>query len=527
MVNARRITLAAALTAACANTADGDQAPFATDSGARLVADSGTCVAGGPSAQFRAQVAPPTTMRPGSRAAVSITFDNCSGTRWRADTFALVPRPGTVSPWGVTRFPLPRDVADGERVTVEFEVSAPIEPGTYRFAWALSRDGAETFQEFTPEVAVQVLSSGNCALAGPVARFRGQAPPPRFVGPREAVRGTVTFANCGATTWSREAGFALVPSLPAGRWRWGVTRIELTQDVPYGAEVTIPVEGTSPDATGVAPWAWSIAENGTPVGEASPSVDLVVNQRFDCAPSDPPARFIEQHQPAEMDPAQTAAVDLTFANCGPDVWDAAYRLQSVAPAVAGRWGVGAVPLALPVARGFRTTVSFRITAPRDAGAHAYRWAIARGDTALPDPSPARTITVRLGPGPCEARPVPGGVTDPYGWRVHPIYGDWRLHTGIDFAGRWNVTEIRACRAGVVVQAGWRGGYGNAIELAHGGGMTTLYAHQNRFADGIGVGASVSAGQVIGIVGTTGASTGAHLHFEVRLDGTPVDPAPYL
>ncbi len=527
MVSARRSALAAALCAACANTADDAPPVPALDAGARPVDGGGACEAGGPSAQFRGQVAPPDDMRPGERAAVSLTFDNCSGARWTAGAFAVVARPGTVSPWGVARVALPRDVAPGERVTVAFEVQAPIAPGAYRFAWALSRDGAETLQEFTPEVTVQVRSSASCALAGPVARFRTQTPPPRFVGQREAVRGTVTFANCGSATWTRAAGFALVPAVPDGRWRWGVTRIELPRDVPSGAEVTVPVEGTTPDMAGVTPWAWSVAQGEGRIGEASPAVDLVVSPRFDCASAGPAARFVDQHQPAEMDPAQSAPVDLTFANCSDAVWDATYRLQSVAPAVAGRWGVGAVPLPFPVAPGFRATTSFRITAPREAGAHAYRWAVARGDTALPDPSPSRTITVRLGAGPCEARPVPGGVTDPYGWRIHPIYGDWRLHTGIDFAGRWNVTEILACRAGVVVQAGWRGSYGNTIELAHGGGMTTLYAHQNRFANGIGVGATVSAGQVIGIVGTTGASTGAHLHFEVRLNGSAVDPAPYL
>jgi len=523
-VSARRFALTAALCAACANTAV--DAP-GTDSGLPSAPDGGSCVAGAATAQFRGQVAPSSTLRPGERAAVSVTFDNCSGAAWTAGSYELIPRPGTVSPWGVSRVALPHDVAAGERVTIAFEVQAPTEPGTYRFGWALARDGAETFQEFTPVVEVQVRSSASCALAGPVSRFRVQTPPPRFVGQREPVRGTVTFANCGSTPWTRATGFALVPAVPEGRWRWGVTRVELPRDVPYGTEVTVPIEGTTPDAAGAAPWAWSVARGDAPIGETSPAVDLVVSPRFDCATGDPAARFVEQHQPAELDPAQTAAVDLTFANCGDAVWDATYRLQSVAPAVAGRWGVGAVPLPFPVAPGFRATTAFRITAPREAGPHAYRWAVARGETALPDPSPSRTITVRLGPGPCAGRPVPGGVTDPYGWRVHPIYRDWRLHTGIDFAGRWNVTEIRACRAGVVVQAGWRGSYGNTIEVAHGGGMSTLYAHQNRFADNIAVGVSVAAGQVIGIVGTTGASTGAHLHFEVRLGGSPVDPAPYL
>lgn len=516
-MSALRTALAASLCAACATPAgDGP----AADGG-------GACEAGGPSAQFRGQTAPPDEMRPGARAAVSVAFVNCSGARWTTDGYELVARPGTVSPWGVAHVALPHDVAPGERIAIAFDIEAPVAPGTYPFEWAVARIGAEASQEFTPAVNVQVRSSANCALAGPVARFRAQSPPPPFVGQREPVRGSVTFANCGNATWSRAAGFAIVPASPEGRWRWGVTRLELPRDVPAGAEVTVPLEGITPDTAGPTPWSWSVAQGDRRVGEASPSVDLVVSPRFACAPGGPAARFVTQRQPDELDPGQSATVDLTFANCGDAAWDATHRLQSVAPAVAGRWGIGAVPLPYTVAPGFRVTTSFRITAPREAGAHAFRWAVARGETALPDPAPARTITVRLGPGPCEVRPVPGDVTDPYGWRIHPIDGDRRFHTGIDLAGRWNVTEIRACRAGVVVQAGWRGSFGNAIEIAHGGGMTTLYAHQNRFADGIGVGASVAAGQVIGVVGTTGASTGAHLHFEVRFDGNAVDPAPYL
>jgi murein DD-endopeptidase MepM/ murein hydrolase activator NlpD len=87
------------------------------------------------------------------------------------------------------------------------------------------------------------------------------------------------------------------------------------------------------------------------------------------------------------------------------------------------------------------------------------------------------------------------------------------------------TPIHACRSGEVVIAGSQGGYGNAVVVNHGGGMATLYAHQSQIA--ASVGQQVAAGDVIGYVGSTGMSTGPHLHFEVRLSGNPVDPAPYL
>jgi len=122
------------------------------------------------------------------------------------------------------------------------------------------------------------------------------------------------------------------------------------------------------------------------------------------------------------------------------------------------------------------------------------------------------------------RPVPGGVSSYYGYRVHPIYGERRLHTGWDMNAGCGA-PIRAAESGTVIFAGWKGGYGNAVIIDHGGGMSTLYGHQSRL--GVSYGTSVDIGDVIGWIGTTGVSTGCHLHFEVRVNGTPVDPAPYM
>jgi len=128
------------------------------------------------------------------------------------------------------------------------------------------------------------------------------------------------------------------------------------------------------------------------------------------------------------------------------------------------------------------------------------------------------------PGGCQARPVPGGISSGFGPRFHPILHYTRTHTGADMSAG-SGTPIHACRAGTVVIAGSQGGYGNAVVIDHGGGMATLYAHQSRL--GVSPGQVVNAGDVIGYVGSTGMSTGPHLHFEVRLSGNPVDPAPYL
>lgn len=116
------------------------------------------------------------------------------------------------------------------------------------------------------------------------------------------------------------------------------------------------------------------------------------------------------------------------------------------------------------------------------------------------------------------------VSSAFGYRVHPIYGSVRLHTGVDLSAG-SGTPIRAAAGGTVVTAGWMGGYGNAVVIDHGGGQATLYAHQS--AMNVRQGQEVEKGQTIGRVGCTGSCTGPHLHYEVRLNGKPVDPSPYL
>ena len=122
------------------------------------------------------------------------------------------------------------------------------------------------------------------------------------------------------------------------------------------------------------------------------------------------------------------------------------------------------------------------------------------------------------------RPAAGNVVSGYGNRLHPILGYYRLHAGIDYDGRTGDPVI-ASRSGIVILAEYNGGYGRTIVLQHSEGFTTLYAHLSSYS--VAVGQAVEAGVKIGEMGSTGLSTGPHLHFEIRKDGTPVDPAPYL
>jgi murein DD-endopeptidase MepM/ murein hydrolase activator NlpD len=121
-------------------------------------------------------------------------------------------------------------------------------------------------------------------------------------------------------------------------------------------------------------------------------------------------------------------------------------------------------------------------------------------------------------------PSDAEITSSFGWRIHPILGYSRFHSGIDFGADYGST-IRAADRGVVIFAGWYGGYGYAVVINHGEGISTLYGHTSKLY--VAEGQTVQPGDAIASVGSTGLSTGPHLHFEVRKDGEPVDPLTYL
>lgn len=126
-----------------------------------------------------------------------------------------------------------------------------------------------------------------------------------------------------------------------------------------------------------------------------------------------------------------------------------------------------------------------------------------------------------------AWPLPGygRITSPFGYRIHPITGTRKMHTGIDIGTSGATPPIVAANGGTVIYSGWKGGYGKTIMIDHGGGIVTLYAHCSSLH--VSKGATVSRGQTIANVGSTGNSTGPHLHFEVRLDGAYKNPLSYL
>ncbi len=123
------------------------------------------------------------------------------------------------------------------------------------------------------------------------------------------------------------------------------------------------------------------------------------------------------------------------------------------------------------------------------------------------------------------QPVHGRVTSPFGWRIHPITRTRRFHDGIDLAAPAG-TPIKAADKGRVVHAGWWGPYGVALLIDHGSGISTLYGHCTQGSLRVRVGDVVTRGQVIAKVGSTGWSTGPHLHFGVRRFGKPIAPGSF-
>jgi murein DD-endopeptidase MepM/ murein hydrolase activator NlpD len=121
------------------------------------------------------------------------------------------------------------------------------------------------------------------------------------------------------------------------------------------------------------------------------------------------------------------------------------------------------------------------------------------------------------------KPMNGGIfTSPFGFRHHPILGYSRMHTGVDWSAPVG-TPIMAAGSGTIVKAGWQSGYGQRVEIQHANGYKTTYNHMSGFGSGVHEGAKIFQGQTVGYVGTTGLSTGSHLHYEVMVNGSFVDP----
>ncbi len=162
----------------------------------------------------------------------------------------------------------------------------------------------------------------------------------------------------------------------------------------------------------------------------------------------------------------------------------------------------------------------------DAQAYAIRTQVAGRammvtfSSSAPQGQPQPTHPAIYGPSP-SGSPVAGIITSRFGPRFHPLSGQWRSHQGVDVAAGEG-TPVIATANGLVSNAGWAGGYGLLVSLDHPSGWQTRYGHMSRL--NVRPGQAVMAGDVIGFVGSTGRSTGPHLHYEIRRNGHAIDPA---
>jgi hypothetical protein len=194
--------------------------------------------------------------------------------------------------------------------------------------------------------------------------------------------------------------------------------------------------------------------------------------------------------------------------------------------------IAVIARAIPLANGLSVDDRFDLILMRDPGGrlgqlvYAGLDRVARSDLALMKWTDGEQViwvndeATYEGGSDAMRMPVKGRLTSGFGERFHPILGYERFHDGVDLAAAAG-TPIVAAADGRVVGAGWTGGYGNAVEIAHSGGLETRYGHMSRIA--AYAGEAVRRGQIIGYVGSTGLSTGPHLHFEVMKNGRPVNP----
>ena len=194
--------------------------------------------------------------------------------------------------------------------------------------------------------------------------------------------------------------------------------------------------------------------------------------------------------------------------------------------------VAVIARAIPLANGLSVDDRFDLIVMRDPDgrlgelAYAGLDRVARSDLALMKWTDGEHViwvndeATSQGGGDAMRMPVQGRLTSGFGERFHPILGYERFHDGVDLAAPAG-TPIVAAADGRVVSAGWTGGYGQAVEIAHTGGLETRYGHMSRVAAYSGE--TIRRGQIIGYVGSTGLSTGPHLHFEVMKNGRPVNP----
>lgn len=403
--------IATALSVGCHSSEGSDVSASANDSEDAGDSSAPYCSPGGPSAQFRGEMLPSGAMTPGARRSVSVAFDNCSGETWQTDHYRLVPADAS-SDWGVPFVHSSTDVPPGQRVAFAFDITIPLEPGSYPYSWGVELDDSSVpLEERSPQKQIAVLAPIDCSSPGSPARLLSEIAPSQSMLPGQTFDASLSFGNCSAETWSQASGFHLVSV--DGLSTWGTASIALTSDVPPGFAITIPVHVVAPTQTGVYAYRWSIADGSSLIDDADPGLSIEVVPCLgaacvspgQCPDGSPPWRFVaESAPPSSMQPGQAVVVSETFANCSGQTWHVPdIALGSQFPQDSQTWNTGRVPLPADVPSGSQVTIPFVATAPGKPGQYGFQWEMVTPAAWLQQMSPGEWITV--GP------PPPGPTFD--------------------------------------------------------------------------------------------------------------------
>ncbi len=318
-------------------------------------------------AAFGAQSVP-VSMLPGENYPVSITLTNTGTTTWTADALYRLASQNPIDnlTWGINRIGLPGAILPGGVAQFDFSVTAPRDPGTYKFQWQMVREGVAFFGDQSPEVTVVVSGRINAA-----AFVSQRVPSVMQKGQRYPV--TITMRNVGDSTWTRETAFRLGSQNPEDTLLFGVNRVGITTPVVPGGTVTFNFIVTPPDNGGVHNFQWQMVQERVGFfGERTPNVPVTVLTTDGLSNQ---AAFVSQSVPNNLVAGATVPVAVTFRNNGTNVWTVAdrFKLGSQNPADNSVWNVNRVQLPRTVLPGENVTFNFNIRAPRTAGRYNFQW----------------------------------------------------------------------------------------------------------------------------------------------------------
>lgn len=378
---------------------------------------------GGLNAQFISQNMP-VSLNPGQNTVVTIQMKNNGTLAWSNTTDYKLgsQNPANNTTWGLNRVTMPKWAPVGMTVVFQFAIRAPSTPGVYNFQWQMWNSTSGFFGALTPNIAVQVGSSGGGTNN---AAFVSQTVPSSMTAGQSATV-SVTMSNTGTNTWA--AGTYMLGSLnPQGNVTWGLSQVGLAAPVSPGGQAAFTFNVTVPSTAGSYNFQWGMLQSGVGYfGSASPNIAVNVTPGGGGATND--ASFVSQNVPASIVAGQTANVSVTMMNSGTTTWSpGSYFLASQNPAGSATWGLSQVSLASSVAPGASVAFNFTATAPATPGTYNFQWQMKQSGVYFGGVSTNVAVSVTAGGG----QPLAITTTSvPYGNRFVPYSAQINVTGGV-------------------------------------------------------------------------------------------------